>query len=112
MSGPAVVVAHVPDLMDRSRLTSRDDIDVTFVRDPAELAATARELAAAIVVVDLSRPGVLDALAAGDLPGRVIGFGSHVDRDLLDSARSTGSLEVMPRSQFFGRLDTVLSPDP
>jgi hypothetical protein len=109
---PTVVVAHVPDLMDRSKLTSRDDIDVTFVRDPAELAATASELAAAIVIVDLSRPGVLDALAAGDLPGRVIGFGSHVDRDLLDAARSTGSLEVMPRSQFFGRLDTVLAPPP
>jgi hypothetical protein len=109
---PTVVVAHVPDLMDRSRLTSRDDIDVTFVRDPSELAGTARELGAAMVIVDLSRPGVLDALAAGDVPGRVVGFGSHVDRDLLDSARGTGSLEVMARSQFFGRLDTVLAPPP
>jgi hypothetical protein len=112
VTGPRVVVAHVPDLMDRSKLTARDDIDVTFVRDPAELAATARELAAAIVVVDLSRPGVLDALAAGGLPERVIGFGSHVDRDLLDAARQTGGLEVMPRSQFFGRLDTVLATAP
>jgi hypothetical protein len=109
---PTVVVAHVPDLMDRSKLTSRDDIDVTFVRHPAELAATAQELAAALVIVDLSRPGVLDALAAGDLPGRVIGFGSHVDRDLLDSARGSGSVEVMPRSQFFGRLDAVFAAPP
>ena len=112
MSVPTVVVAHVPDLMDRSKLTARDDIDVIFVRDPAELAATANERDAAIVVVDLSRPGVLDALAAGDLPGRIIGFGSHVDRDLLDTARATGSLEVMPRSQFFGRLGAVLAADP
>lgn len=112
MTGPTVIVAHVPDLMDQSKLTARDDIDVTFVRDPADLAATAREVSATIVVVDLSRPGVLAALAAGDLPGRVIGFGSHVDRDLLDAARSTGSLEVMPRSQFFGRLDAVLGGSP
>jgi hypothetical protein len=109
MSAPLVVVAHIPDLMDRSRLNGVPEAEVTFVSDPADLAVTAREWGASMVVVDLSRRGVIEALEAGGLPDRVIGFGSHVDRDLLDAARRAGCTEVMPRSQFFGRLNQVLA---
>jgi hypothetical protein len=96
------VFAFVPDLMDRSRLSG---LDVTFVVTPAELGAAGVD---DIVVVDLSRPGVLDALIATG-PARTIGFGSHVDRALLDAARAAGCSEVMARSEFFRRARELLA---
>jgi hypothetical protein len=97
------VAAHVPDLMDRSKVSAVAGGRVTFARTPGELAGTDADL----VVVDLSRPGVLDALPS--LAGRrVLGFGSHVDTELLDAARAAGC-EVLPRSKFFTRLDELLA---
>jgi hypothetical protein len=96
------VYAFVPDLMDRSRLTG---LDVTFVATPDELGAAGAD---DIVVVDLSRPGVLDALTATG-PVRTIGFGSHVDTELLDAARAAGCDEVMARSEFFRRARDLLT---
>jgi hypothetical protein len=90
--------------MDRSKVAAAVP-GVTFVSTPAELLASE----AAVVVVDLSRPGVLDVVPA--LAGRrVIGFGSHVDRGLLDQARSAGCTEVLARSAFFARLTELLGP--
>ncbi|MDP9071423.1 MAG: hypothetical protein M3N68_09100 [Actinomycetota bacterium] len=102
MSRPRIA-AYVPDLMDRSKLVAAD-ADVTFVPTPSELAGTAAE----VVVVDLSRPGVLDALA-GLAAVRTIGFGSHVDGELLEAARAAGCDEVLPRSRFFARLGELLA---
>lgn len=94
------VAAYVPDLMDRSKLSGAG---VTFVSTPADLVAMEVD----VVVVDLSRPGVLDVLPR--LAGRrVIGFGSHVDAELLDAARAAGCTEVLPRSKFFARFPAVL----
>ncbi|HEX2038571.1 MAG TPA: hypothetical protein VHF47_02440, partial [Acidimicrobiales bacterium] len=87
------VAAYVPDLMDRSRLLSLPD--VTFVGSPDELAGVEAD----VVVVDLSRPGVLDLLPSL-ADRRVVAFGSHVDTALLDAARAAGA-EVLPRSRFF-----------
>ncbi|MEY2477749.1 MAG: hypothetical protein QOG87_3064 [Actinomycetota bacterium] len=94
--------AFVPDLMDRSRLGG---LDVTFVARPEELTA-ARE--GDLVVVDLARPGVLGAVGGLAAGVRTIGFGSHVDRDLLDAARAAGCEEVMARSEFFRRARELL----
>ena len=95
------IAAYVPDLMDRSRVAAVGG--VTFVSTPAEL----KGVDADVVVVDLSRPGVLEAL--GDLGDkRTIGFGSHVDRQLLEAAQAAGCDEVLPRSRFFARLADVL----
>lgn len=104
MAEPAAptVAAFVPDLMDRSRLTGIDG--VTFVSSLEDLARSA----AATVVVDLGRPGVLASLAT--LSGRrVIGFGSHVDHELLAAARAAGCTDVLPRSTFFARARELLS---
>jgi hypothetical protein len=91
--------------MDRSKVAAAAT-GVTFVSSPADLVASE----AAVVVVDLSRPGVLDVLPA--LAGRrVIGFGSHVDRELLDRARAAGCTEVLARSAFFLRLGELLDRD-
>lgn len=97
------IAAYVPDLMDRSKIAAAAD-DVAFVRTPADLSATGAEL----IVVDLARPGVLEALATvGE--ARTIGFGSHVDRDLLAAATAAGCDEVLPRSKFFSNLATLLA---
>ncbi len=99
-AGPRRVVAYVPDLMDRSRLARLGDVEVVHVSGPAALAeaATATDL----VVVDLSRHGVLDVV--GSLPGEVVGFASHVDTALVAAAEAAGCAEVLPRSRFFAGL--------
>jgi hypothetical protein len=100
------VVAYAPDLMDRSKLAAAAG-EITFVPRPAELAGAAA--GADLVVVDLGRAGSIGALA--DIPAgvRVIGFGSHVDRDTLERAGAAGC-EAMPRSQFFRSLGGFLAP--
>lgn len=99
------IAAYVPDLMDRSKVAAAaGEGEVTFVPTPAGLAAVGAE----VVVVDLARPGVLDALAQLGTT-RSIGFASHVDRDLLEAARAAGCQEVLPRSRFFASVNELLS---
>ena len=106
------IVAFVPDLMDRSRLSRIRGI--SFVADPSALAPAVAAVAAAgelttTVVVDLSRPGVLDAVAGLAGGGtRIVGFISHVDREGTEAARKAGCDEVLARSAFFSRLPDVL----
>ncbi len=67
------------------------------------------------MVVDLARPGVLDALAAvAALEPRpaIVGFGSHVDRELLARARAAGADRVLARSAFFGDVTAILAGPP
>lgn len=87
------VVAFVPDLLDRSKVAALGD--VTFVSRPDELADTG----APLVIVDLTRPGVVEVLPR--IRGRVVAFANHTARDLMAQARAAGC-EVMARSDFFG----------
>jgi hypothetical protein len=99
MAYMTTVAAYVPDLMDRSKLPG-----AAFAPTPADLVG----MEADVFVVDLSRPGVLEVLPA--LEGRrVVGFGSHVDRELLEAARAAGCAEVLPRSKFFAWVGELLS---
>ena len=112
-----MIVAHVPDLMDRSKVQAAAPAgeELLFVAAPGDLAGAARTAtpAARLVVVDLGRPGVLEVLpgvVAAVGPGaEVIGFGSHVDREVLDAARAAGCSGVLARSEFFRRLAEVLA---
>ena len=88
------MAAFVPDLMDRSRLVA-PATEVIFVSDPVDLAGTGADL----VVVDLSRPGVTEALAEVDVPS--VGFASHVDEATIAAGWAAGCDEVLTRSQFF-----------
>ena len=97
------VLAYVPDVMDRSKVAAA--ADCIFVSRPSDLAGLCG--AADLVVVDLTRPGVVDVLP---LDARVIGFANHTSRDVMDAARAAGCAEVLPRSDFFARLDELLSP--
>jgi DNA-binding NarL/FixJ family response regulator len=108
-AGGPVIVALVPDLMDRSKVSAAAPGRVRFVNRAADLAATASDAAgpAGLAVVDLGRPGALDAVrAVAALAPRptVLAFGSHVDRDLLAAARQAGADRVLARSAFFGDL--------
>ena len=101
------VIALVPDLMDKSKVANAWP-HASFVREAGELSVAAAAAGTGdLVVVDLARPGALDAVAvivgrAGH--PRVVGFGSHVDTELLDAAREAGCDEVLTRSTFFARL--------
>jgi hypothetical protein len=106
VSAAVAVAAYTPDLMDRSRISSALG-DVRFVASPDALVGLA---GVDVVLIDLSKKGVLDALAAivaSDV--RVIAYGSHVDKNLLDSARAAGVDEVLPRSRFFGGLPALVT---
>ena len=103
-SAPPPVVAWVTDLMDRSRFGG---LDVTFVRDRDALLAAITPDATA--VVDLGRPGALDALAQiVAAAATVVAFAPHVDDDVMATARSVG-VEVLPRSRFFREVPAALA---
>lgn len=109
------VVACVEDLFFRSKIeaTARHlNVPVRFV-GPTELtrAGTAPETGA--ILLELSSNG--DALSAvrelrrgkaAALP--VIGFLSHVDKELAGQATAAGVTQVMPRSQFSEGLPDLL----
>jgi hypothetical protein len=97
------IVAFVPDLMDRSRIGQKAAVE--FVGRPDQLVTAAA--GADLVIVDLGRPGVLEVLPRIEAP--TVGFGSHVDRDLLQAARAAGCDQVLARSAFFSRLDQILA---
>jgi hypothetical protein len=120
-AGASPVVAYVPDLMDRSRLQGLPGPPPRFVARPGALAeAVAAAGPGATVVVDLARPGVLDAVravraaggeagGAGGAAPRIIGFGAHVDREVLAAGLAAGCDRSLPRSAFFGRLAEILA---
>jgi hypothetical protein len=101
------VVVFAPDLADRSRIEAALAAtgDVQIVRRADELVSAAR--GADVVVVDLERsPDVLpDVVAAA---GRVVGFGPHVDVDLLRGAEAAG-VQALPRSQFFADIPSAVT---
>jgi DNA-binding NarL/FixJ family response regulator len=99
------IVAYVPDLLDRSKVAAAGD--VRFVGRPDELAETAASVDADVVVVDLTRPGVVEAIGGISVP--VIAFANHTRRDLMDAALQAGASQVMARSAFFSRLDALLA---
>jgi DNA-binding NarL/FixJ family response regulator len=90
-----VIVALVPDLMDRSRVSAALPTAV-FARDVAACAG------ATVVIVDLGRHGDdVAALRIAAPDARIVAFGSHVDEARLESARAAGADLVLARSQFF-----------
>ena len=108
MSEPAVA-AYTPDLMDRSKISAAVP-GCRFVARPEALVGLA---STDVVVVDLSKKGVLEVL--GDIVAsgcRVLAYGAHVDKQLLASAEAAGCSEVLPRSQFFNRLPQLVGGDP
>ena len=96
------VVAFVPDLMDRSRL-SAPGVEVVFVDDPEGLADAHADL----VVADLARPGAIESLGA--VAGPTVGFVAHIDEATMAAALAAGCDEVLARSRFFRRFAELVA---
>ena len=100
-AGSVTIVAHVPNLFDRSRFMGR----ATFVDSPEE----ARAHNPTLLIVDLDR---CDDVEGFRLEGpRVIGFGPHVDSALHERATEHGYSVVLARSVFFKRLPELLAAE-
>lgn len=98
------VVAFVTDLMDRSRVAAAI-AGAQFVTDATALRAAAE--GADLVIVDLGRPGALDAaveLARGGTS--VVAYASHVQAGTLEAAGAAGCT-ALARSVFFRRLPSL-----
>jgi hypothetical protein len=103
------VVAYVPDLMDRSRVSAAVP-GASFAASPEALVDAAAAAGDPLVLVDLARPGVLAVVPR--LAGRVVGFASHVDRATIAAAEAAGCDDVLPRSAFFRRLPDLVGGAP
>jgi hypothetical protein len=90
-----VILALVPDLMDRSRVSAALP-DARFVGSAADCAT------ADVVLVDLARHAAdVAAVRAAAPAARIVAFGPHVDDEGLARAAADGADAVLPRSQFF-----------
>ena len=96
------VVAFIPDLMDRARL-SAPGVEVVFVDDPEGLADAHADL----VVADRARPGAIESLGA--VAGPTVGFVAHIDEATMAAALAAGCDEVLARSRFFARFAELVA---
>ena len=116
---PRHVVAVVPDLFFATRISATAEAVGVVLEMPPMAAAleTIRKAPPALVVIDLHAPGDPLALvralrAAPDTRHlRVIGFYSHVERELRAAALEAGVDEALPRSAFTVRLPALLGGD-
>jgi CheY-like chemotaxis protein len=109
------LIASVDDLFFRSKIdaTARNlNVPVRFI-ERKDLTAVCLDGKTAAVLLELSNGSSLDAIRTlrqnpktRDVP--VIGFLSHVDRDLAREAESAGVTQVMPRSQFAETLPDLM----
>ena len=103
------------DLLFASKVTATaaaHGLSVAVRKSPEALLAAATANPPAGVIVDLNTPGLevetLITRLSAIGPVRVIGFGSHVDKETLDAAKAAGCNEVMPRSKFVKELEANL----
>jgi CheY-like chemotaxis protein len=111
----AQVVHLIQDMLFASKVrevAKQIGVTVQATRDPAALAAAARE--AKLVIVDLRLPRALealDALAADAATRDVIkvGFIDHEKTDVMEAARARGCTEVMAKGQFANALPRLFA---
>ena len=113
------VVAAVEDLMFRSKISETAGqlgIEASFPRDPKKLMEQATQSRPDLLVLDLNSMRfepleLLKMLKSGeatrDIP--VVGFLSHVQKDLAVAARESGCDRVMARSAFTRDLPEILA---
>jgi hypothetical protein len=105
------------DLMAKSRLIDASSrAGVTLESSTlGDFRARLRDIRPSIVVVDLDqgREAALEELRAArgedNLPARVVGYYSHIDRALGEAAEEAGC-EAWPRGKFWGSLEQLLQP--
>jgi PleD family two-component response regulator len=113
-----MILAAVEDLMFASKIAAAAKqlgVQVVFARTSDEVLQQVRTLRPRLVIFDLNgrRTEPLATVAAiksdVDLAKiRTIGFVSHVQAELIESARQAGVDEVMARSAFSAKLGEIL----
>ena len=116
------VVAAVEDLLFRSKISetaTQLGVEALFPRSPKKLLTEAQTSPPDLLVLDLNSARfeplvLLEQLksdeALKDVP--VVGFLSHVQKDLAVTARESGCDRVMARSAFTKDLPQILSSAP
>jgi CheY-like chemotaxis protein len=106
------------DLIFVSRITESAraaGLSVRQARTAGELISLARREAPGGVILDLQNPGLDLAALLADLRiacpvmPRITAYGSHVETELLRTAREAGCDRVLPRSQFVKLLPDEIS---
>ena len=113
-----MILAAVDDMLFRSKIRTTAKlvgVDVVFARTPEEIVRQARTLEPSLVIFDLNSSTVqpIDTVTAfkadaGLAAMRTLGFVSHVQTELIQSARAAGIDEVMARSAFATGLADIL----
>ena len=113
------VIGAVEDLLFRSKISetaSRLGVEAAFPRSPKKLLETLRESPPDLLVLDLNSSrfeplALLGAVrsegATRDVP--IVGFLSHVQKDLAVAAREAGCDRVVARSAFTKNLPEILA---
>ena len=107
------VLAVVPDLYFATRIAATAKaagVELELV-SPQRIVARVAEPGASLVIVELSHRDSLALIAElkrvqPALP--VVGFGAHVEAELLQGAKRAGADAVLPRSALVGRLPALL----
>ncbi len=117
-----MIVAAVEDLLFSSKIRTvgrQVGADLTFARTPDDILEKVRADRPTLVLFDLNSaktdPIATIAAIRADrelVDVRIVGFASHVDADLIRSARAAGADEVLPRSAFASRLPAILGSNP
>ena len=110
-------IAVVTDLIFQSRITgtaAQAHVACRVVRDVQALESALVEQSAKLVLIDLSVESVgvkelVDSVRQHVPAARIVAFGSHVDREVLDAAAQAGADDVLPRSAFVRLLPALLS---
>lgn len=115
------VLAAVEDLMFRGRIqafAASQDVETTFPRSPKKLLDAAHASRPDLLILDLNAErfeplGLLQNLKADaelkSVP--VVGYLSHVQKDLAVAAREFGCDRIMARSAFVKDLPRILAGD-
>ncbi|MES1255315.1 MAG: response regulator [Acidobacteriota bacterium] len=114
-----MILAVLDDLMFTSKIKSaagHAGTTVVFARSSAAALAEMHKAAPTLVIFDLNNPrtdplGVLAAMkrdpALASIP--TLGYSSHVQTDVINTARQAGMTDVLPRSAFTMQLGNILS---
>ncbi|OFW27837.1 MAG: hypothetical protein A3H97_23570 [Acidobacteria bacterium RIFCSPLOWO2_02_FULL_65_29] len=114
-----MILALVDDLMFASKIRAAANqlgVTVAFARSSADALAEMRKHAPALLILDLNNPrtdplGAVASMKADPTLAAIptVGFGSHVQTEVIEAARLAGVGEVMARSAFAGRLPEILA---
>ncbi len=111
-----IVLAIVDDLIFQARIQAVAaplGVEVRIAKTFAQAQAAWSD--AAVVVVDLNVASadpleVVRTLRVQRPAVTIIGYGSHVQAELLAQARAAGCTRVLPRSAFVQQLPSLLAP--